>query len=91
MQRHEAKPGRTIVGLVAIGTAVLYAGDTAGTWRTEWYTALPLLFGGLVLAAVVGLAVHSARRRHPRPEPDRSESKDSTGDPTSTRGSQAIK
>jgi hypothetical protein len=90
VRNHDAKPGRLIVGLVAIGTAVLYAGDAAGTWDTDWFTALPLLFGGLVVAAVVGVSVQSARRRR-RPRSDHSESSDSTGVPTSTSGSQAIK
>ncbi|WTL46518.1 hypothetical protein OG310_13245 [Streptomyces sp. NBC_01497] len=90
MRRHEAKPGRLIVGLVAIGTAVLYAGDAAGTWETEWFTALPLLFAGLMVAAVVGILVHRVRRRR-GPRPDHTESSDSTGAPTSTSGSQAIR
>lgn len=86
MLRHEARPGRLIAGLVAMATAVLYAGDAAGAWHTAWFAALPLLCGGLLVAAVVGATVQSARRRRAH-----SASSENTGAPTSTSGSQAIK
>ncbi|MCF3961133.1 hypothetical protein [Streptomyces fuscigenes] len=90
MRRHEVKPGRLIVGLVAVAIGALYAGNAAGAWHTEWFAALPLLFGGLVLAALVGFAAHKARRRR-RPRSDQAASSDSTGVPASSSGSQAIK
>ncbi|MEW2547472.1 hypothetical protein AB0910_17140 [Streptomyces sp. NPDC047002] len=87
MRRREARPGRLIVGLAALATAVLYGGDAAGAWHTRWYTALPLLAAALALAAVVGIVGHAVRRRRP----GRSESTDSTGAPTTTSGSQAMR
>nr|WP_066953387.1 hypothetical protein [Streptomyces lushanensis] len=87
MQRHEFRPGRLIAGLAVLGAAVVYAGDTAGSWHTPWYTVFPVVFGGLVLASVVSAADYLIRRRRSA----RSASRENTGAPASTSGSQAMR
>lgn len=63
MLRHEFQPGRLIAGLALTTAGVLYAGDAGGLWHTPWFTAIPLVVGGLCLAAVAGMVAHGIRRR----------------------------
>ncbi|MCX4233972.1 hypothetical protein ACH4Y0_17300 [Streptomyces sp. NPDC020707] len=72
MRRHEFKPGRLIAGLFLMLTGVVYAGDAGGLWETPWFAVIPLVTGGLFLAAVTGSVAHGIRRRHRRgvPAPD---------------------
>jgi hypothetical protein len=70
--RHEFQPGRCISGLVLITVGVLYAADAAGVWDVPWFVAIPLVGGGLLLAALAGLTARLIRggRRRARDEAD---------------------
>ncbi|SCF97004.1 hypothetical protein GA0115259_105979 [Streptomyces sp. MnatMP-M17] len=87
MLRHEIRPGRLVAGLAVLGAAVAYAGDAAGSWHTPWYAVFPVVFGGLFLASFVAAADYLIRRRRSA----RRASRESTGAPASTSGSQAIR
>ncbi|MBV2355768.1 hypothetical protein KUM39_15525 [Streptomyces sp. J2-1] len=63
MLRHEFQPGRLLLGLCLIAAGVLYAGEVAGLWRIPWFTAVPLVIGGLFLAALAAAVNRGARRR----------------------------
>lgn len=54
MLRHEFQPGRLIAGLVLTAAAVIYAGDAGDAWDTPWFVMIPVVTGGLCLAAAVG-------------------------------------
>ncbi|MFI1365991.1 hypothetical protein [Streptomyces griseochromogenes] len=63
MLRHEFQPGRLIAGLVFAAAGTLYVGDAAGLWDTPWYVIVPLVVGGLCLAAVAAVVAGGIRRR----------------------------
>ncbi|MFI9613071.1 hypothetical protein ACIHCM_15595 [Streptomyces sp. NPDC052023] len=63
MPRHEFQPGRLVAGVVFTTAGVLYAGDARGAWETPWFVLLPLMVGGLCLAAVAGMLGRGIRRR----------------------------
>lgn len=86
MPRHDIRPGRLVAGLSVLGAAAAYAGDAAGAWRTPWYTAFPVLSGGLWAAATVTWVHYRIRRRRSA----RSASSEKTDVPASTSGTQAI-
>ncbi|MFE9096094.1 hypothetical protein [Streptomyces sp. NPDC007264] len=62
MLRHEFQPGRLVAGVSLIVAGVVYAGDARGAWETPWFVIVPVLVGGLCLAAVTGLLARSLRR-----------------------------
>ncbi|WP_328494455.1 hypothetical protein OHS59_18185 [Streptomyces sp. NBC_00414] len=66
MLRHEFKPGRLVAGFFLTLTGGVYAGDAGGLWETPWFAVIPLVTGGLCLAAVTGSVSHGIRRRHRR-------------------------
>lgn len=63
MPRHEFQPGRLVAGVVVTAAGVVYAGDARGAWETPWFAVLPLMVGGLCLAAVAGMVGRGLRRR----------------------------
>ncbi|MFG3658193.1 hypothetical protein [Streptomyces sp. NPDC047706] len=63
MPRHEFQPGRLVAGVVVTTAGVLYAGDARGAWETPWFALLPLMVGGLCLAALAGMVGRGVRRR----------------------------
>ncbi|MFF9621948.1 hypothetical protein [Streptomyces griseosporeus] len=63
MLRHDFQPGRLVAGAFLTATGALYAGDAAGLWDTPWFALIPLVVGGLCLAAVVGVIGRGIRRR----------------------------
>ncbi|MFD7435088.1 hypothetical protein [Streptomyces sp. NPDC059861] len=63
MPRHEFQPGRLVAGVVVTAAGALYAGDAGGTWETPWFVVIPLMVGGLCLAAVAGMVGRGIRRR----------------------------
>ncbi|MFF6993702.1 hypothetical protein ACFY93_01860 [Streptomyces sp. NPDC008313] len=65
MLRHEIRPGKLVAGLFLACTGVVYAGDAGGWWTTPWFTALPLVVGGLSLAGATGAVSHAIRSRRP--------------------------
>lgn len=65
MLRHEFQPGKLVAGLALTATAVLYAGDAGGAWETPWFAVIPLVTGGLFLAATTALLPRTLRRRRP--------------------------
>jgi biotin transporter BioY len=68
--RHEFQPGRLIAGAVLTAAGVMYLGDARGAWEAPWFAIIPVISGGLCLAAVAGLLARAARRgRAPRREP----------------------
>nr|WP_128976039.1 hypothetical protein [Streptomyces roseicoloratus] len=86
MLLHEFRPGRMVLGLAALALAALFLGDAAGAWSTAWYVVVPVLCGGLVLAALVSWSAYLIRRRSARRA-----SSESTGAPASSSGSQAMR
>jgi len=85
--RHDAKPGRLVVGLAALSAAVLYAGDAADTWTAPSFLVLTIVGTSLFVGAVVAMGNQRIRRRR---EAQRA-SKENIGAPASTRGSHAIR
>ncbi len=71
MPRHEFQPGRLVAGFFLTLTGVIYAGDAGGLWETPWFTVIPLVVGGLCLAAVAGSLAHGIRRHRRRESPTR--------------------
>ncbi|WOX11958.1 hypothetical protein [Streptomyces sp. N50] len=63
MLRHEFQPGKLVAGLFLAAAGVVYAGDAGGLWVTEWFTVIPLVTVGLVLAGVVAGINGAVRRR----------------------------
>ncbi len=86
MLLHEFRPGRLVVGLTALALAAAYAGDAAGAWTTPWRVVIPVLCGGLGIAALTTWVAYRVRRRSAR-----SRSSESTEAPASNSGSQAIR
>ena len=84
--RHEFRPARLIAGLCVLTAALLYGGDAANAWRTPWWLAFPVVFGGLFVAGVVAALHYAVRRRAAI-----SASRENTEAPASTSGSQAIR
>lgn len=64
MLRHDVQPGRLVAGTFLTAAGALYAGDAAGLWDTPWFALIPLVVGGLCLAAVAGVISRGIRRRH---------------------------
>lgn len=62
MLRHEFQPGRLIAGVFLSGAGVVYVGDASGAWQTPWFAIIPMVSGGLCLAAVTGLLARALRR-----------------------------
>ena len=62
MLRHEFQPGRLLAGVSLAAAGVLFAGDAAGAWTTPWLAIVPIVGGGLCLAALTGLLAHAIRR-----------------------------
>ncbi|MGD6743797.1 hypothetical protein ACOKM3_18345 [Streptomyces sp. BH106] len=69
--RSEFHPGRLVAGLVLMTTAVVYFGDAGGAWDVPWFAGIPLVGGGLCLAAVVGMVrrMTALRSRGSAPDP----------------------
>ncbi|MFC9081526.1 hypothetical protein ACFTY7_31895, partial [Streptomyces sp. NPDC057062] len=59
MLRHEFQPGRLIAGAVLTAAGVVYLGAANGVWATPWFAIIPMVCGGLCLAAVTGLAARA--------------------------------
>lgn len=87
MLRHEFQPGKLVAGAVLTAAGVAYAGDAAESWHVAWFALIPLLGGGLFLAAVAAGVGYGIRRRRSRS----SASAEKVGAPASSSGSQAIK
>lgn len=69
MLRHEFQPGRLVAGLVLALAGLVYAGDAGGLWDTPWFAIIPMVMGGLCLAAAVATVAHGIRKaRGPRAE-----------------------
>lgn len=86
MLRHEFQPGKLVAGIVLIGVGITYFGDARGAWETPWFLALPVICGGLVLAAVAAATGYGIRRRARRTASSENEEA-----PASSSGSQAIR
>ncbi|AVH56989.1 MULTISPECIES: hypothetical protein [Streptomyces] len=69
MLRHEVMPGKLVAGLFLTAAGVIYAGDAGGAWDTPWFVVIPVVTGGLCLAATVALVTRALRRRRPEPGP----------------------
>ncbi|MFI6205665.1 hypothetical protein ACIBAI_04615 [Streptomyces sp. NPDC051041] len=63
MLRHEFQPGRLVAGAFLTLAGVVYAGDAGGAWETPWFVVIPVVAGGLCLAAVAGLLARGVHRR----------------------------
>ncbi|MEB8344397.1 hypothetical protein OKJ99_43685 [Streptomyces endophyticus] len=52
-------------------TAVVYFGDAGGAWDAPWFVGIPLVCGGLCVAAVVGTVrrMMGLRSRGAAPDP----------------------
>ncbi|MFJ5529645.1 hypothetical protein [Streptomyces sp. NPDC093261] len=62
MLRHEFQPGRLVAGAFLAAAGVVFAGDARGAWETPWFAMVPLVGGGLCLAAVTGMLARAIRR-----------------------------
>ncbi|MFJ8013055.1 hypothetical protein [Streptomyces sp. NPDC096339] len=62
MPRHEFQPGRLLAGIVLLTAGVMYLLDAAGETDVPWFLVVPLAFGGLCLAALVGMVTYAVRR-----------------------------
>ncbi|MEV0226374.1 hypothetical protein [Streptomyces sp. NPDC050704] len=67
MLRHDFQPGRLIAGFFLTLTGIVYAGDAGGAWDTPWFVVIPLVSGGLCLAAATGALTHGIRRHRAAP------------------------
>ncbi|MCX5083549.1 hypothetical protein ACWCRC_33270 [Streptomyces sp. NPDC001940] len=63
MPRHEFQPGKLIAGLFLTAAGALYLGDALGSWELPWFTVIPVVAAGLLLAAVAGTATYAIRHR----------------------------
>ncbi|GGX38436.1 hypothetical protein [Streptomyces fructofermentans] len=63
MLRHEFQPGRLVAGGFLTLAGGLYAGDAGGLWDTPWFAVIPLVVGGLCLAALAGTVAQAVRGR----------------------------
>ncbi|MEU0692233.1 hypothetical protein [Streptomyces uncialis] len=66
MLRHEFQPGKLIAGAALAVAGGLYAADVAGNGDLPWWTLVPIVLGGLGVAAVVGMS--TVLWRHARGE-----------------------
>lgn len=92
MLRHEFHPGKLVLGLFLLMTALAYAGDAGGLWDTPWFVAFPLMLAGLLLGGAAAAVSYGIRgrptaRRTANPVADRTSSRtgDSTADSTADR------
>ncbi|MGW3954305.1 hypothetical protein ACWEKM_26010 [Streptomyces sp. NPDC004752] len=69
MLRHEFQPGRLVAGVFLTATATAYAGDAGGLWETPWFTAIPLIVGGLSLAGAAAVLARTVRARRSSAHP----------------------
>jgi hypothetical protein len=61
--RHEFQPGKLIAGLFLTLAGIIYAGDAGGAWETPWFVVIPVVMGGLCLAATAAFLTYAVRRR----------------------------
>ncbi|MER8031920.1 hypothetical protein ABTZ78_23485 [Streptomyces bauhiniae] len=64
MLRHEFQPGRLVGGVCLTVAGALYLGDVRGLWDIPWFTAIPLVVGGLFLAGVTTALTRAVRRKN---------------------------
>jgi hypothetical protein len=65
--RHEFQPGRLIAGAALTAAGVVCLGGASGAWEAPWFAIIPMVSGGLCLAALAGLLARAVRRdRAPR-------------------------
>ncbi|MCN9241487.1 hypothetical protein NGF19_11915 [Streptomyces sp. RY43-2] len=62
MLRHEFQPGRLTAGLFLTVAGIAFLGDAGGAWEIPWFVIIPIVTGGLCLAAVTGMVGSSIRR-----------------------------
>ena len=62
MLRHEFQPGRLTAGVFLTAAGIAYLGDASGAWKTPWFAIIPMVMGGLCLAAVTGMVTGAIRR-----------------------------
>ncbi|OIJ99117.1 hypothetical protein [Streptomyces colonosanans] len=62
MLRHKFQPGRLTAGVFLTAAGVTYLGDASGAWETPWFVIIPMVMGGLCLAAVTGMVTGAIRR-----------------------------
>ncbi|MFD0414137.1 hypothetical protein [Streptomyces sp. NPDC127108] len=90
MLRHEFQPGRLVAGFFLAVAGLVYAGDAGGLWDTPWFAMIPIVVGGLFLAAATAAVAHGIRKaRRPRaqdpgsptagPSPERPKNRTSDG------------
>lgn len=74
MLRHEFQPGRLVAGCFLAAAGLVYAGDAGGLWDTPWFAIIPIVVGGLFLAAATAAVAHGIRkaRKPRRQDPSRS-------------------
>ncbi|MGY5034979.1 hypothetical protein ACWC9U_29875 [Streptomyces sp. 900116325] len=87
MLRHEIRPGRAVAGVAMLALAAGYAADAAGRWDAPWTFFLPVLFGGLWLAATTTWVSYRMRRRRDA----KKASTENDAAPASTSGNQAMR
>ena len=71
MLRHEFQPGRLVAGTFLTLAGIVYVGDAGDAWETPWFVVIPMVIGGLCLAAAVGLTARGIRRHRGSTTPPR--------------------
>jgi hypothetical protein len=61
--RHDFQPGKLVLGVFLTGAAVAFEGDARGLWHVPWFAMVPIMVGGLCLAAIAGTIAYAVRRR----------------------------
>ncbi|MGH4034234.1 hypothetical protein ACQB60_35550 [Actinomycetota bacterium Odt1-20B] len=69
MLRHEFQPGKMIAGLALIAAGLVSGGDAGGLWDVPWFVVIPVVAGGLCLAAAAAVVAQSVRGHRRRRSP----------------------
>ncbi|MEU6093950.1 hypothetical protein [Streptomyces sp. NPDC047079] len=68
MLRHEFQPGRLVAGAFLAAAGVVFIGDARGAWEAPWFAIVPIVGGGICLAALTGMLTRAIRRGRSTPE-----------------------
>ncbi|MFH8368574.1 hypothetical protein [Streptomyces sp. NPDC018031] len=63
MKRHTFEPGKLVAALAVLAAALLYGMDAAGEWEIPVFVLVPVICGGLCVAAVVSGVAYGLRHR----------------------------
>ncbi|WP_432094892.1 hypothetical protein [Streptomyces sp. bgisy100] len=61
MRRHDLEPGKLIAGLVLLTAGLLRVLDATDVWETALWVLIPVVVGGLSLAALASVYLGTGR------------------------------